>query len=1024
MAQSPKGFWLKLYPIDPATGTTVEVLFTSVNRATACYIEGDSKEYKPYLEGYPVFGIKVFDGEFDGKAEVTLDQIEVSANNTYVPGLNAYVWDGVDASLYKGNASDTSFASLTEIWSGVVEKAPDIDEDKAKFTFGDLSYRFEKPFLTAKYAGTGGLEGPVEATGAFKPVIFGSPLSVEPVLINAAYVIFQYDGGLGYQRCSALAGVYENGLSFGAATATVAWQGSAAATYTALQNAVLTVGQWADAPSIGCFRLGGEPKSNGVVCCDPVCNTLYIDQVLQAVILQAVTSGVAGLDSTNMSTFRTATGNQTINDYILEQSDCSELIYQYLSEVGGYGMWSQAGAYRFGLIRFNTPTITIDSQTGPYVVTEMASQPISAPTKRLRIGADKCFRVHSTNEISDALLSQVNTLQASLTTLQNSVYSAASDGVLTAQEKNQITIPANSTLENEYTRVKGRADALGLTYATLTSARSSYISARDGMSPAWNNVSADTNISGITSPTFRNRVVTYADEIKKLDVLISQKDAQMADWPQVSGTGRPADNADVTGSNTAVGDANRVRYSRMERGIIGWDKKFNPNSLVYTTEAIDLTTSTDSVSLRTFHAATTFTAANQQISFGSTGFSFAETKIPVTPGERIFAGMRIKFQAPSALYTYQIVVQYMDAAGSPLGAVTIASDADNFVSFGTRVGAFFTVPALASSAYLEFYARSNAAVTFGTVDICIAEPMLCGAGSLQTVWPTFNIGPSGESGADVTASVVGPATGTVTYDNGNTTFQDADDLTYKAQNALGTIATGVTATYKIVGGTVNGLTSASGAQTLTLTSGGGSINVTSMTTDTATIEVTFVSSGKTLPTFKTVLTKKLAAASGAGGGSGGGSTNSQTSGYTSLSTTGSTFSQISSTLTTGSVPSGKTTCKVDLSLTPKAPKTQLSGGGNAGPWNIQYKVRRNVSGTRSDLTMSPAAPYNSNPDPYIDADGDGFIISSGGSMVQSATFAVTVGQTYDVEIWAVISSGTFNASYPITHTGTITLTLQ
>lgn len=539
MADVPKAFWLKLYPIDPSTGSTVEVLLCSANRASATTIES-GKEYKPYIETFPKVSIAVFTGEFDGTASSDMDGIEVSANNSLVATFPGYVWDGAAAKLYKGNATETVFANLTQIFDGVTEFAPEISENVCKFAFIDHGYRLERDYLTTKFAGTGGLEGPVDIANTYKPVIIGSPLGVEPYLINSASLVFMYHGRS--QECSALAGLYENGLGFGAATTTIAWQGSAAATYTALTATALTLGQWADAPSIGCFRLGGEPKASGVITCDPVTTTTaYIDVVMSNLVTASGLSSVT--DSTNLSTFRSGGYNQTIDDYVTEQETCRSMMERYLKAVGGYFFWNQSGGIRFGLIRMTSPSLIIQSNgtTSP-VVAEIKAMAVSAPFKRLRLGADKCFRVHNSSEISDALYQTVNGIQTALTTLSNQVYLAANDGWLTIEEKIQIVRPADTQLSNTYTQLIARATALGLTYAAVTTAKGVYDAGIAALSPALA-TNFDTDITGITAPVFRTRVVNYANALKNLEKTISEEDAKRADWPSVTGSGRPSDNA-------------------------------------------------------------------------------------------------------------------------------------------------------------------------------------------------------------------------------------------------------------------------------------------------------------------------------------------------------------------------------------------------------------------------------------------------------------------------------------------------
>ena len=274
--------------------------------------------------------------------------------------------------------------------------------------------------------------------------------------------------------------------------------------------------------------------------------------------------------------------------------------------------------------------------------------------------------------------------------------------------------------------------------------------------------------------------------------------------------------------------------------------------------------------------------------------------------------------------------------------------------------------------------------------------------------------------------VDGPSTASILYDSTGTTIDAFVELQYLLKTGSGAAYTGsVTIEWTVIEGNVNGRTLANGASTangMSVSNSVGTLVISSMATPTAQIRIDITRNGLK-KSMQVVLTRVLAPPSGGGGGGGGGSSANQTSGFTQLTTGPSTFSQITNTLNTGVVPAGKTTATIAVSLVPKMNKNQFIIAGNAGPWNIQYKLRRNISGTRSDVGSPSSA--NSNPDPGpIDESSEGFVSNPSGSMIQNFTFTVSPGTAYDLEIWATISSGTFSATYPVTFTGSVTITLS
>lgn len=426
MRTKQKAFWVAFYPLNPSTGATVEFLFTSLNSKVGTLLTGDpARPYYPYLESYPSFSLSVFDGEFNGESKTDVGNITLSANNAITSTFGNYIWDGCAVSVKKGYADGSGIAT---VFTGVVDGSPEIDGSACVIKLTDKSYLLEKPLPMTKYAGTGNEEGPAELLGVYKPLIYGTPINVEPTLINSAYLIYQYHSVP--QQCSAVLGVYENGLGFGTATATVAWQGSVAATYAALKAVPLSLGQWADCPSIGCFRLGGEPKSGGVITCDPQGTIQSVYDVLYDLIVTK--GGVTAINTSSLTAMSTATYGQRISTSITAPEEINTLVATFMSQLGGYMFWDSAGNAAFGLVRFGTPTTTINTNgKSQPVVLDYKAAAVSAPFKRIRLGVDKCFRVHSTGEISDALLQLVQTIN------NNTVYP-----VLTSDSRQ---VPADSS---------------------------------------------------------------------------------------------------------------------------------------------------------------------------------------------------------------------------------------------------------------------------------------------------------------------------------------------------------------------------------------------------------------------------------------------------------------------------------------------------------------------------------------------------------------------------------------------------
>lgn len=187
-----------------------------------------------------------------------------------------------------------------------------------------------------------------------------------------------------------------------------------------------------------------------------------------------------------------------------------------------------------------------------------------------------------------------------------------------------------------------------------------------------------------------------------------------------------------------AGEANRIRYSRMERGTVGYGVLYNPSSLANTPSS--------SVWLgRAFYKTIpTFTASGQDISVGT---ARALNPIPVRAGERVAVQTGIEATGAAVGIGYASF-QFFDSSNAFISSVNSASFSGT-QAYGTMLQWFATVPANAVNASIEIYFKSTGA---GTGNCTMIEPMVSGAIAGQTVFPSFSPGSGAEAGADVTLS--------------------------------------------------------------------------------------------------------------------------------------------------------------------------------------------------------------------------------------------------------------------------------
>lgn len=137
------------------------------------------------------------------------------------------------------------------------------ENGRLTIALADPAASLKKPLLTARFAGTGGLEGPVEWDGLIRKRIWGRVWNLAGEPIDKANNIYCFADPL--RPIQAFDAVRDKGANAAALT-TLAWQGSAAATFTALQAASAPAGGGVVCPSIACVKWWTQPA--GDLCAD------------------------------------------------------------------------------------------------------------------------------------------------------------------------------------------------------------------------------------------------------------------------------------------------------------------------------------------------------------------------------------------------------------------------------------------------------------------------------------------------------------------------------------------------------------------------------------------------------------------------------------------------------------------------------------------------------------------------------------------------------------------------------------
>jgi hypothetical protein len=209
--------------------------------------------------------------------------------------------------------------------------------------------------------------------------------------------------------------------------------------------------------------------------------------------------------------------------------------------------------------------------------------------------------------------------------------------------------------------------------------------------------------------------------------------------------------AQIRDTSGAIGDGNRVPFSSIERGVVGY-------GLYDQTAAAASLGVVVSGGKNYLHASGTFTANNQELSIGTAGPADATLRIPAKPGgERLYVSARVGSAMPSSGCSTELVVYSYDSSGTALDTkqVWIGFGSD---PVGTYRDGFVDIPSLTGVAFyqLRFHANNYASGITGVFDLYLTEGMITSAGPLQTAAPNYTQGPNNLQLDALTSVVLDP----------------------------------------------------------------------------------------------------------------------------------------------------------------------------------------------------------------------------------------------------------------------------
>lgn len=249
----------------------VQPRLVSTGALTSLYLAGGGNrcpyrfggvDYKAGLDGIPRFKAAIEWGE----AGWTGGVVPSTASMRWAPSTAAdyknwstlYAWKDAPITVEVGEEGfdGSAPAAWSNILTGTVAGIS-AAEGFITLTIADLSARLDKPIITGRFTGAGGIEGPVEAANRVKRRSFGTCFNIECRILDKANSIYEW-GDPAFASTSVSA-VRDMGRAATGGWTTLGWQGSIASTFAALQAAAVPAGTGVVAPSIQCVKWWTAP---------------------------------------------------------------------------------------------------------------------------------------------------------------------------------------------------------------------------------------------------------------------------------------------------------------------------------------------------------------------------------------------------------------------------------------------------------------------------------------------------------------------------------------------------------------------------------------------------------------------------------------------------------------------------------------------------------------------------------------------------------------------------------------------
>ena len=700
--------------------------------ALAPYTYSGQTDWRSGVVGLPtlIASLEYEGGEFPAGSVPAAAAIEwAPSNKALLSATASYVW--ADAPITVRIGSEGAALPPVRISGKVLDAKA--SGGKLTIALADPATSLKKPLLTARFAGTGGLEGPAEWDGQIRRRVWGRIWNLSGDPLDAANNIYCYADPL--RPLQAFDAVRDKGAPAAALT-TLAWQGSAAATFAALQAATVPAGGGVACPSIACVKWWTQPA--GELCADlrGEVGSGYVETT--AGIAQLLVEAIGGPAFTAGSVSAASAARPAPVGWVAK--DDTSTVAAMLDELLG-----------------NSSLLWLLDDNGAITIREWAWGASVASATSQDVSREQVLRPLATRKLGYKR-NETPMQRGDLAAIVLSSEVAYLDGTsIEALKPAQPGATAGATVGGDLRLTDGNIPNQA---QVITAEGTAAAIAGQGYFATQNFADWATRISGLGKPqdnatwgaisgvNLRNNADTAY--LGDLDIITAAGTAAA-----ITGQGPGATAVAGAVMNYAVGlGQNVLTNSAFENGSYGWEPGWDNYASFTPEHGVGLPGYAGALSTAYTRVLGT-PPAGVFDSYTPSGGNPKRWWLPVSGGDRVFASALVAYHRLA--YAPDLKVGWYDASGAYLTESVAASGGRNNGANGgepgnfDRVGGFVLAPVNARYARLWIRGATDGGQT--EPYLFYTQMMLCRVPADQSAWPVYHDG-----GADLFANVTGENT--------------------------------------------------------------------------------------------------------------------------------------------------------------------------------------------------------------------------------------------------------------------------